>query len=176
MKKNYLKNFNLIKIAEKDLKIILALRNQKKIRSMMINKNIIKFREHFNWFNNLKKSNFFHFYCFIKNKKILGAGYASDFDKKKKFCYWGLYRDLRLKNKIKYGSVLKYLLMEKLFSLDNISYLKCKVVKSNKWVRQWYESWGHRYVYFNRHDQTHNLILTKSKWLEIRKYILINKL
>jgi hypothetical protein len=33
MKKNYLKDFNLIKIAEKDLKIILALRNQKKLEA-----------------------------------------------------------------------------------------------------------------------------------------------
>ncbi len=176
MKSQIFKNFDFKKIKKKDLRKILLLRNQKKIRKSMINKKIINKKEHLNWYLKLTKSKFFHVYVFFYKKKIIGSGYGSNYQAKGKYCYWGIYRDSKLPRDKKYGSILLFLLIEKLFSLNKILHLRCQVIKKNVWVKNWYMSWGNKYLYYDKKNHCHILKITKSEWKNKRKYILKNKL
>ena len=170
----YFKNYKLRKINKNDLKKLLILKNKYKIRKSMINKKKISYNEHYNWYLNLSNSNFFHNYSFTYKKKIIGSGYASNYDRKKKFCYWGIYRDMKLPSNKKYGSILLYLLLEKLFSLKEIKYLRCQVIKKNIWVKNWYLRWGHKYLYFDKKNKCHILKITRADWNTKKKNILVN--
>jgi hypothetical protein len=167
-----LKDFSIKRLKKKDLKKILALRNQYKIRNSMLNKNIISLRDHQEWYKKMKVNKFYYFYCFFFKRKIIGAGYANNFNLKKKFCSWGLYRDQKIKSKIKLGSILKYLLIKKIFKLKKINYIKTQVIKGNERVKDWYESWGHQYVGYNKKNKYYNLILLKKNW---NKKLLLHK-
>ena len=176
MKSKLFKNFVLRKINKRDLKKLLLLRNQKKIRKSMINNKKISKKEHLNWFVKLTKSKFFHVYAFVYKKKIIGSGYASNYQIKDKYCYWGIYRDLELPKDKKYGSILLFLLFEKLFSIKKISHLRCQVIKKNIWVKNWYKSWGYKHLYFDKKNNCHVLKMTKKEWKNKKNYILKNKL
>lgn len=153
--------FLITKIRKKDLKSILLIRNQSKIRKFMINKKRINFKDHLKWYENkIKKKEFF--YCFNFNKKIVGAVYTINYNPKKKFCSWGIYISQKINSQFKLGSILKYLFLQKIFSLKNIKYLETQVVKGNEQVKAWYESWGHKYISYDKKNKFYNLILTKN--------------
>ena len=171
MKHKIFEDFKLRKINKKDLNQILALRNKYKIRKSMINNKRISQTEHLNWFINLSKSNFFHNYAFINRNKIIGSGYGSNYNVKSKYCYWGIYRDPNLPKNKKYGSVLLFLLLEKLFSLKKINHLRCEVIKNNLWVKKWYMRWGHKYLYYDKKKKCHILKITRREWSNRKKKI-----
>ena len=58
--------------------------------------------------------------------------FKETYSKKEKSCLWGFYLDLTIKSEIKYGSLIKYLLIEQLFSIPNIDQIKCQVKKDFK--------------------------------------------
>ena len=80
-----LKDFSIKRLKKQDLKKILSLRNQYKIRNSMLNKNIISLRDHQEWYKKMKVNKFYYFYCFFFKRKIIGAGYANNFNLKKSF-------------------------------------------------------------------------------------------
>ena len=167
MIKNY--TFNLIK--KKDLKNVLKIRNQKNVRKASFNKKKISIKEHNYWFQKKEKISFFHHYVLIHNKKFIGVGYGENFKKDKKSCLWGFYINSKLKTDIKYGSIIKFLLFEKLFSLNQISYIKCQVLQNYEWIMDWHIRWGHKLESYNRKKKYYNLVLSKKRWKEIRKKI-----
>lgn len=176
MKNKLFKNFKLRKINKKDLWKLLLLRNQNKVRRSMINKKKISKKEHLDWYTKLIKSNFFYFYVFVYKKKIIGAGYASNYQSKNKYCYWGIYRDTKLPQDKKYGSILLFLLFEKLFAISKIKHLRCQVIKRNEWVKNWYKRWGNKYLYYDKKNECYILKITKQEWNNKKQYILNNNL
>ena len=80
---------------------------------------------------------------------------------KNKTCIWGFYLDLNIKSKIKYGSVIKYLLFEKLFEDKNIIQINCSVKKGYEWIRDWILG---KQINFNYKLNCYNLVLKKEVW------------
>ena len=150
---------------------ILLLRNQKKVREASFNTKIIEKKEHLEWFNKKIKGNFFNHYVLSHNKKVIGLGYGEKFLEKNKTCIWGFYLDLNIKSKIKYGSVIKYLLFEKLFEDKNIIQVNCSVKKGYEWIRDWHIRWGHEQTNFDYKLNCYNLILRKKVWNNIKDKI-----
>ena len=67
-------------------------------------------------------------------------------------------------SEVKYGSVLKYLLFEKLFENKNIIQIECQVKKGFEWIRDWHIRWGHEQINFNYKLNCYNLVLKKEVW------------
>ena len=136
-----IENFSFKILNKNNLKKILLLRNQKEVRESSFNTKIIQKKEHLEWFNSKIKNPFFNHYVLTHNKKIIGLGYGDKFSEENKSCFWGFYKDLSIKSKNKYGSVIKYLIFEKLFENKNIIQIKCRVKKGFEWIRDWHIKW-----------------------------------
>ena len=167
MIKNY--SFNLL--SEKELPKILDLRNQTDVRNASFNTKIIKEEEHHQWFKRKVISNFFNHFVLKHENKIIGLGYGENYSSQKKSCLWGFYLDLKIISNIKYGSVIKYLLFEKLFHYDYIDRIECQVKKNFEWIKDWHLKWGHMEDEYSEDLNCYNLYLTKKKWIDIREKI-----
>lgn len=163
-----IKGYSFELINKNNLKEILLLRNQKEVREASFNKKIIQEKEHLEWFNSKIKNSFFNHYILTHNKKIIGVGYGEKFLEKNKSCLWGFYLDLSIKSEIKYGSVIKYLLFEKLFENINIIKIECQVKKGFEWIRDWHIKWGHEQINFDDKLNCYNLVLKKETWNNIK--------
>ena len=163
-----IKGYSFELINKNNLKEILLLRNQKEVREASFNKKIIQEKEHLEWFNSKIKNSFFNHYILTHNKKIIGVGYGEKFLEKNKSCSWGFYLDLSIKSEIKYGSVIKYLLFEKLFENINIIKIECQVKKGFEWIRDWHIKWGHEQINFDDKLNCYNLVLKKETWNNIK--------
>lgn len=164
-------NYEFKLLNQKYLKKILKIRNKKKVREASLDTKIIKEKEHLEWFNNKINKPFFNHYILIHSKKLIGLGYGEKFSEKKKSCYWGIYSDPDIKSKIKYGSIIKYLLFEKLFENKNIIQIECKVKKDFEWIKDWYIRWGHQQINFDKKLNCYNLVLKKKIWNNIKTEI-----
>ena len=158
-------------LTKNHLKEILLLRNQKEVREASFNTKIIKEKEHIEWFNNKIIKPFFNHFILIHNKKIIGVGYGEKFSEENNSCLWGFYLDLSIKSEIKYGSIIKYLLFEKLFENKNLIQIECQVKKGFEWIRDWHIKWGHELINFDDKLNCYNLILKKTKWSNIKTKI-----
>ena len=167
MIKNY--SFDLLK--RDNLKKILFLRNQKEVREASLNTRIIEEKEHLEWFDNKIKNPFFNYYVLIHNERIIGLGYGDKFSEKNKSFFWGFYLDLSINSEIKYGSILKYLLFEKLFENKDIIQIECQVKKGFEWIRDWHMRWGHEQIDFDDKLNCYNLVLKKEIWKKIKHKI-----
>ena len=105
-----IKNYKFEKLKKKDLLKVLTLRNRKKVRDSSFNNKKITIDQHKEWFSNKIKNPFFNHYVLKHNNKIIGIGYGENYNNKKKSCLWGFYVDTKANSKIKYGSIIKYLL------------------------------------------------------------------
>ncbi len=166
-----IKNFTFELLNKKDLNEILLIRNQKEIREASFNQKIIKKNEHLKWFDKKIKQKFFNHYILKHNNKIIGLGYGEKYSAENKSCIWGFYVDSNIKSEIKYGSIIKYLLFEKLFENDNLKQIKCQVKKELEWIKDWHIKWGHELINFNKALNCYNLVLKKKNWKGIKKKI-----
>lgn len=165
---NLNKDYSFELLNKNNLKKILYLRNQKNVREASFNTKIIEEKEHLKWFNNLIKKSFFNHYVLAHNNKIIGLGYGEKFSAENKSCIWGLYLDLGIKSEIKYGSIIKFLLFEKLFENENITQIECQVKKGFEWIKDWHIKWGHEQINFNKQLNCYNLLLRKKVWNNIK--------
>jgi hypothetical protein len=170
----YIEDYSFNLLNKHDLKKILLIRNQKEVRDASFNTKIISENEHHKWFEDKIKKNFFHHYVLKYNEEILGLGYGENYSKKDRSCLWGFYINTNLKSDIKYGSLLKYLLFEKLFENSSIDQIRCQVKKDLEWIKNWHVSWGHQFINFDIKLNCYNLILKKKRWENI-KYNIYNK-
>ena len=146
----------------------MLLRNQKEVRESSFNTKIIQKKENLEWFNSKIKNPFFNHYVLTHNEKIIGLGYGEKFSEENKSCLWGFYLDLSIKSEIKYGSVIKYLLFEKLFENKNIIQIECQVKKGFEWIRDWHIRWGHEQINFDDKLNCYDLVLSKKMWNNIK--------
>lgn len=162
-------NFSFDLLQKTDLDKVLELRNQEQTRLASLNKNLISRDQHYIYFDYLTKTDFYHYYVLKYEKKFIGVGYGKDFDKKKKSCTWGFFTDLNIKSEIKFGSILKYFLFEKLFSNDIIDELTCQVLKELEWIKDWHIRWGHSLINYDDRQKYFNLKILKRDWNKISK-------
>ena len=163
-----IKNYSFKLLSKYELGEILLIRNQEEVRNASFNTKKISEIEHLKWFESKIKKEFFHHYVLKHDNKIIGLGYGENYSKKEKSCLWGFYLDLTIKSEIKYGSLIKYLLIEQLFSIPNIDQIKCQVKKDFKWIKDWHvNGWGHEVVNFDEKLNCYNLLLKKESWNSI---------
>ena len=78
---------NILTCSEADVRVILEIRNEERIRNNMFNNKIISLEEHLLWKKNLLETNTDRFYC-IKYKKIIVGGLGlKNYNIKNIFCY-----------------------------------------------------------------------------------------
>jgi UDP-4-amino-4,6-dideoxy-N-acetyl-beta-L-altrosamine N-acetyltransferase len=164
-----IKNFTFDLLGKEDLDKTLELRNQDETRASSLNSDLITRDEHYSYFDNLTKTDFYHYYVLRYNKQFIGVGYGKDFDQKNKSCTWGFFKDLNIKSEIKFGKILKFFLFEKLFSKNIVDQLTCQVLKENEWLKDWYIRWGHTLINYNDKQKFFNLRLLKKDWKKISK-------
>lgn len=162
-----LKHFSFDLLKKTDLDKTLELRNQDQTRKASFNKNLITINEHYNYFDCLTKTDFYHYYVLRYKKKFIGVGYGKDYNNKKKSCTWGFFTDLNIKSEIKFGTILKFFLFEKLFSEKKIDELTCQVLKEFEWIKDWHIRWAHTLVSYNAKKKYFNLRLLKKDWKKI---------
>lgn len=154
---------------------LLKVRNQKETRSTSINKKIISIEEHQKWFREKLNSKFFHYYVLKDlNNEFIGLGYGEKFNISDKSCIWGIRVLTNLKKTDKFGSIILYLLFNKLFSLNEINKINCQVLKEFDWIKKWYIRWGHEMENFDEINGCFNLYLLKNKWNSIKNEMLKN--
>ena len=163
-----IKDYSFELLNKNNVKQILRLRNQKKVREASFKTKIIREKEHLEWFNKKINEPFFNHYVLIHNNQIIGLGYGEKYSKIKSSCLWGFYLDLSINTEIKYGSIIKYLLFEKLFANSNIIQIECQVKNGFEWIRDWHIRWGHEQVNFNFKLNCYELVLKKRVWNNIK--------
>ena len=166
-----IKNYSFELLNKDNLKKILSFRNQKEVREASFNTKIIQEKEHLEWFNNKIKKHFFNHYVLKHNNEIIGLGYGANYSEENKSCLWGFYVDLNIKSEIKYGSVIKYLLFEKLFENIKINQIECQVKKGFEWIKDWHIKWGHELIDFDTELNCYNLVLKRKIWKDIKNKI-----
>jgi hypothetical protein len=92
-----------------------------------------------------------------------------DFDQKEKSCTWGFFTDTNIKSEIKFGSILKFFIFEKLFSKNIVDQLTCQVLKDFEWIKDWHIRWGHTLINYDGKKNFFNLRLLKKDWEKISK-------
>tara|TARA_B100000787_G_C16186135_1_gene294757 strand:+ start:376 stop:897 length:522 start_codon:yes stop_codon:yes gene_type:complete len=166
-----IKDYIFDKLTKKDLSKILDIRNQAGTRSASINNKVILKDDHEQWFRKKKKDDFFHYYVLKHYNKIVGVGYGKNYELKKRSCTWGIYTDLNIKSKNRYGSTIKYLLFENLFSTEEVDKIECQVMEGFEWIKDWYIRWGHELIDFDKNLNCYNLTLEKKNWNKIKSKI-----
>jgi hypothetical protein len=162
-------DFSFDLLEKNDLDKILELRNQDQTRAASFNKNLITRDEHYRYFDYLTKTNFYHYYLLRYKQKFIGVGYGKDYNEKKKSCIWGFFTDTNIKSEIKFGTILKFFLFEKLFSIKIVDELTCQVIKEFEWIKDWHIRWGHTLLNYDDKEKCFNLRLLKKNWEKISK-------
>jgi len=162
-------NFSFDLLGKEDLDKTLELRNQDQTRIASFNKNLITREEHYSYFDYLNKTDFYHYYVLRYKQQFIGVGYGKDYDKKKKSCTWGFFTDTDIKSEIKFGTILKFFLFEKLFSIKIVNELTCQVLKEFEWIKDWHIRWGHTLINYDENTNFFNLKLLKKDWENISK-------
>lgn len=171
-----LSDFTFEKLQAEDLESILRIRNQEDVRNASFNKKVISFEEHLCWFKSKKASGFFHHYVLKDKENVIGVGYGENFCEDDHSCLWGFYADQNYKSGIKVGSIIKYLLFEKLFELDEIKQIRCEVLEEFEWIKDWHIRWGHKMNNFNKFKNSYEMSLDQEHWMKIRDGIKEKKL
>jgi hypothetical protein len=164
-----IKNFSFDLLRKEDLDKTLELRNQDQTRAASFNSDLITREDHYSYFDYLTKTDFYHYYVLRYNEQFIGVGYGKDFDQKEKSCTWGFFTDTNIKSEIKFGSILKFFLFEKLFSKNIVDQLTCQVLKEFEWIKDWYIRWAHTLINYDESINCFNLKLLKKDWKKISK-------
>lgn len=164
-------NYVFKRIEKKDFLEVLRLRNQFKVRNASLDKKKISIKEHYAYYKLNLKKNFFYAYKLVYKRKIVGIATGLKTDKSKKYIRWSIYKDLKAKTPFKIGSLLLFNLIEKLFSKKDIKYLRCEVLKNNKFVKKWYIRWGCKINKKYKNKKFYILDLDRKTWEKLRKQI-----
>jgi hypothetical protein len=141
-------NFSFDLLEKKDLNKTLELRNQDQTRKASFNKNLITRDEHYSYFDNLTKTDFCHYYALRYKQKFI---------------------DTDIKSEIKFGTILKFFLLEKLFSIKIVNELTCQVLKEYEWIKDWHIRWANTLTNYDESTNCFNLKFLKKDWEKISR-------
>ena len=119
MKNKYIKNIKITRITRLDNKLIiriLSLRNQIEVRKNMINREIIKFKDHLNWMKNIIRIKNEYIYTIVIKQK--SSRCSQNYKTSKNKVEWAFYLDKSCQ-KI-YGSFIEYLSIRKMFNFNTL--------------------------------------------------------
>jgi len=138
----------------------------------MINNNVIKFNDHISWLTKILKNKSEYFYSIIIDNKVSGALRIT---RNQSSAEWSFY--ITKKKQRIYGSFIEYLAIRKMFSLQDIKLIICKVFDFNTSVISLHKKFGFKYI---RKEKVKNnylffFELKKNNW-NIKKILIKKKL
>ena len=162
------------KLNKNELKKILIIRNEKKVRDNMINNNIISYPEHIKWFAaKIKNVHDTEFFKIIVKKQIIGLITLSNVDKKNRSLEWAFYISKNFQNF--FGALIEFKFLEYLFkNYKYLNKLNCKVLSFNEPVIKLHQRFGFKIEgeirdYLIRDKKYYNLIYMGIKKKEYLK-------
>ena len=165
MKNKYIKNIKITRITRLDNKLIiriLSLRNQIEVRKNMINREIIKFKDHLNWMKNIIRIKNEYIYTIVIKQKVQGVLRITKTSKNK--VEWAFYLDKSCQ-KI-YGSFIEYLSIRKMFNFKYINCINCKVFDFNSSVISLHQKFGFEKIGIEKinKDNLISFMLSEKNW------------
>lgn len=173
-----LKKIKFKPIVKSNLKLVLSWRNSKFIRLRMLDQKIISFKNHLQWFENLKKDNKNKSYLIIYDKIRIGVANISKIDNINKVCTWGFYIAIK---KYRYLALLiEIKFIDFIFSKFKIRKIWGSTISSNKKILKIHDILGFKIEGVQRKQIKVNncykdIILTGlniNEWKKIKKKIL----
>lgn len=128
----------------------------------MINKEIIKLKDHLNWMKNILKIKNEYIYAISIRQKVQGVLRITKTSKNK--VEWAFYLDKSCQ-KI-YGSFIEYLAIRKMFNFKNIDYINCKVFDFNSSVISLHQKFGFEKISLEKINKDYliSFALSKKNW------------
>ncbi len=159
-----LKNFT--ELTEEEKGMVLDWRNSKRIRSKMINQEIIKKEDHWQWLAGLKeRMDCLYFLAYIEGI-ARGVIDFTEIDIEKKEAFSGLYIGQR--DDIGFGAVLSCIMGKYFFQEMNMDVMKALVLKTNNRAYLYNIHCGMLDCPRYSSEEYHCLYLDKKHWLEAR--------
>jgi UDP-4-amino-4,6-dideoxy-N-acetyl-beta-L-altrosamine N-acetyltransferase len=109
---------------------IRKIRNMENIRKFMYTDHIISEEEHNQWLENMENNNHQLVYVILYDKKPIGAVNIYNINRVHKTTDWGFYITEELRGK-GIGTIVEYMILEKIFNELNIEKLNCEVLETN---------------------------------------------
>ncbi len=138
------------------------MRNQIEVRKNMINREIIKFKDHLNWMKNIIRIKNEYIYTIVIKQKVQGVLRITKTSKNK--VEWAFYLDKSCQ-KI-YGSFIEYLSIRKMFNFKYINCINCKVFDFNSSVISLHQKFGFEKIGIEKinKDNLISFMLSKKNW------------
>lgn len=175
-----IKKIRFKKILAKDLKKILAWRNNLFIRSKMLNQKKISYNNHLKWFKGLQNSSNQKSYIIYYKKNQIGLASIKEVNSENKTCTWGYYIG---ESSFRYLALLvEYKFIDLIFNKINVRKIWGETISSNKIILKIHKVLGFKIEgTFKKHVKVKNkyedIIFTslfKKDWNMSKKKILSN--
>ena len=139
---------NILTCSETDVRVILEIRNEERIRNNMFNKKIISLDEHLLWKKNFLQSNTDRFYC-IKYKNIIVGGLGlKNYNVKKSSADWAFYVS-ESRSFIGLAASIENKALNYFFDNYKIKNIFCYVLISNTAVINLHKKFGFKKINMN---------------------------
>ena len=129
-----LKYKNFIYLTDNEKLLVLEWRNSDRIRTKMVNQEIIRLENHLKWLEGLKQREDCKYFLFYVNDNLVGTFCYNDIDLLNKSCSCG--SDIGNINFIGFGIILNYYGFFNAFFNFDYSRINISVLKNNKRVYQ----------------------------------------
>lgn len=136
-----IQEYNLRRLAEQDLELVLDWRNSEQVRANMFTDRIISFDEHRKWFQNLQQSGTAQTMVFEYLQKPYGIVNITQISQQNQTCYWGFYMGEPDRPK-GLGTVMGYLAIEYIFNTLDMRKLYAEVLDFNTISQNYHEKLG----------------------------------
>lgn len=164
--------FQLRRMTESDLPMVLEWRNQPEIRKNMYTQHEITREEHFAWFARIKNDPSKQFFICLQGDTPVGVINFVDINPSQRTASWGFYSGDISKRGI--GTQMEYLALNYAFGELGLEKLNCEVLSSNYSVVSFHRKFGFRIEgLFKRHfydgqhwHDVYRLAMFRKDWLE----------
>ena len=176
----YLKNIKFKPIKSIYLKKILTWRNQRDVRSKMINQKIISYSTHKSWYEALKKNKRQKVLIIYFNNLPIGLATIKEIDKVNKTCTWGFY--IGEKSFRYLGLLVEIKLIDIMFNRLKIRKIWGETLSDNKKILKihfflGFKKEGLLKKHIRQGNNYHNIIITSlfyEDWIRSKKKIFNN--
>jgi UDP-4-amino-4,6-dideoxy-N-acetyl-beta-L-altrosamine N-acetyltransferase len=158
---------NILTCSDADVRVILEIRNEEKIRNNMFNSKIISLEEHLLWKKNFLESNTDRFYC-IKYKNIIVGGLGlKNYNIKNLSADWAFYV-AESRNFIGLGASIENKALNYFFDNYKIKNIFCYVLISNAAVINLHKKFGFKKINMDSNFEDNFLNVKKKDVLRMK--------
>jgi UDP-4-amino-4,6-dideoxy-N-acetyl-beta-L-altrosamine N-acetyltransferase len=160
---------SFLRISEAETLFVLKMRNSERVRTRMLNSNVITLDEHMRWIASLGKNSDCSYFLVCDNGVPIGVVDFTSINWERKEAFWGFY--LIKGNRPGFGAV-GFLALDHCFDAWDFSLLRSYVLKSNPRSCDW-----HVKLLFSREaaaegqDHPYRFALARSDWIAGRDAI-----